>query len=288
VTKIPSSPSATIVVMFASLALAFAQATVNVHVGGEKWWVTASVAIGAALLGSFGGAVGLYYASVVLERRRRKALSEIRRKAKVYTPIREELISLRRAIAEDRHLSGVRRERSDDQWPRQGPLLVIWREFVDDGRANTTASMNVREALEHVERATDVFNLALKATQSTFEERGTAIVEQSGFTPDWPGQLRNDFEALYRRGVRAARMFRIHPGPSSPHRDVSPLTSLPETPTPEQEAFVTLWESDEAICEEAAKLLEAERSLDKAAGEAIAVLDTAMKRIADKYEHEPD
>ena len=71
---------------------------------GERWWVTSAVAVGAALLGSFGGAVGLYYASVVLEDRRRKALSEIRRKAKVYTPIREELIALRRAIAEDRHL----------------------------------------------------------------------------------------------------------------------------------------------------------------------------------------
>jgi hypothetical protein len=29
-----------------------AQAPVNVHVGGEEWWVTASVAVGAALLGS--------------------------------------------------------------------------------------------------------------------------------------------------------------------------------------------------------------------------------------------
>ena len=36
------------------------------------------------------------------------------------------------------------------------------------------------------------------------------------------------------------------------------------------------------------KLKEAERGLDKAAEEAIAVLDAAMKRIADDYEHEPD
>jgi len=145
-----------------------AQAPVNVHVGGEKWWLTAAVAVGAALLGSFGGAIGLYYASVRLEGRRRKALSEIRRKAKVYTPIREELIALRRAIAEDHHLSvGVRRERSADEWPRDVPLLVIWREFVDDGRANTTASASVREVLGRMEEATNVFNLALKATQES-------------------------------------------------------------------------------------------------------------------------
>ena len=275
--------------MFGSSVLVLAQAPFNVHVDGENWWITAIVAVGAALLGSFGGAIGLYCASIALEGRRRKALSEIRRKAKVYTPIREELIALRRALAEDRHLSGgVRRERSDGRWSRDAPLLVIWREFVDDGRANTTASASVREALERVEGATDVFNLALGAAHHAFKERGDVIVEQSGFTPDYPGQLRSEFEALYRRGVREARIFRVRPGPSDPHRDVSPLTSAPATLTPEQEKFVTLWEADEAVRDAATKLGEAERGLDKAAAEAIAELDAAMKRIADNYEHEPD
>jgi cytochrome c556 len=66
------------------------------------------------------------------------------------------------------------------------------------------------------------------------------------------------------------------------------LTSLPGTPTQEQEAFATLWEGDEAVRDAATKLGEAERRLDKAADAAIAELDAAMKRIADKYEHEPD
>ena len=276
-------------VLFGSLAVALAQAPVSVHVGGERWWVTASVAVGAALLGSFGGAIGLYYASVRLENRRRKALSEIRRKAKVYTPIREELIALRRAIAEDRHLSvGVRRERSDDQWPRNAPLLVIWREFVNDGRANTTASASVREALERVEGATDVFNLALRATQSTFKDRGDTFVEQSGFTPDFPGWQDREFETLLRHGVRTAKMYREYPSPSDPHKDVSPLRSAPATLTAEQTAFVALWEGDETVRDAATKLGEAERGLDKAAEGAIAELDTAMKNIADNYEHEPD
>lgn len=266
-----------------------AQTPVVIHVGGDKWWVTASVAVGAALLGSGFGAAGSYYASVVLERRRRKAISEIRRKAKVYTPIREELIALRRAITEDRHLSvGVRRERADSQWPRDAPLLVIWREFVDDGRANTTASASVGEALERVEHAADAFNLALGAARSTFKDRGDALVEQSGFTPDYPGHLANEFEALYRNGVRAARIYHVYPDPSDPHGDVSPRTSAPDTLTEEQEAFITLWEGDEAVRDATVKLGDAERQLDKAAEEAIAVLDAAMKRIADKYEHEPD
>jgi hypothetical protein len=284
-----SSSSATITALFHPSVLVLAQVPVNVHLDLGKWWVTASVAVGSALLGSGFGAVGSYYASVVLEDRRRKAVSAIRRKAKVYTPIREELIALRRAIAEDRHLSeGVRLKRSENQWPRNAPLLVIWREFVEDGRANTTASPNVREALERVEGATDVFNLALKATRSTFDERSDAIVERSGFTPDYPHQLRREFEALYRHGARNARIFRIHPSPSNPHRDVSPLTSLPELPTQEQEAFVSLWEGDEAVRDAATKLGETECGLNEAAESAIAVLDEAMKRIADKYEHEPD
>lgn len=102
------------------------------------------------------------------------------------------------------------------------------------------------------------------------------------------GALRSEFEALYRHGARNARIFRIHPSPSNPHRDVSLLTSLPESPTQEQEAFVTLWEGDEAVHDAATKLGETECGLNEAAESAIAVLDEAMKRIADKYEHEPD
>lgn len=51
---------------------------------------------------------------------------------------------------------------------------------------------------------------------------------------------------------------------------------------------MTLWKGDEAVRAAATKLGEAERGLDKAADAAIAELDAAMKRIADKYEHEPD
>jgi cytochrome c556 len=276
-------------VLFASFVLVLAQSPINIHVDGEKWWVTASVAVGAALLGSFFGAIGLYYASVRLEGQRRKALSEIRRKAKVYTPIREELVALRRAIAEDRHLDyGVLRDRSDNHWARNPPYLVIWREFVDDGRANTTASPRIREALARMEGSADAFNKALKAARDTFQERGDAITEQSGFTADWPGQLGNEFKTLYRHGVREARIYREYPSPSDPHKDVSPLRRAPATLTVEQTAFVNLWEADEAMRGAATKLGEAERGLAEAAEATIAELDKAMKRIADDYEHEPD
>ena len=245
--------------------------------------------MGAALLGSFAGALGLYYASVRLESRRRKALSEIRRKAKVYTPIREELVALRRVIAEDRHLSeGIRRERPDRQWMRNAPLLVIWREFVDDGRANTTASPRVREALGRVEDATDAFNAALEEAHNIFRERGDVIAEQSGFTPDFHGWQQREFRTLLRDGVRDARIYHEYVSPSDPHKDVSPLMSAPATLTAEQTAFITQWEGDRAVRDATKKLTEAESGLGDTANEAIAELDAAMKRIADDYEHEPD
>jgi hypothetical protein len=159
---------------------------------------------------------------------------------------------------------------------------------VDDGRANTTASASVREALERVEGATDVFNLAFRATQNTFKERGDAIVEQSEFTPELPGWQGREFETLLRHGVHAIRVYREYPSPSDPHKDVSPLRSAPAALTAEQTAFVTLWEGDETVRDAATNLREAERGLDKAAEGAIVELDAAMKHIADNYEHEPD
>lgn len=113
-------------------------------------------------------------------------------------------------------------------------------------------------------------------------------MEQSGFAPDCPGQLRDAFEVLYRHGVREARIFHVYPGPSNPHGDVSPLTSAPATLTPEQEKFVTLWKADEAVRDATTRLGDAERGLNEAAEAAIAELDAVMKYIAEEYEGEPD
>jgi hypothetical protein len=186
-----------------------AQPPINVHVAGEQWWVTASVAVGAALLGSFAGAAGLYYASAALEGRRRKALSEIRRKAKVYTPIREELVALQRAIAENRHLGyrGILRERPDYQTLRPAPVLAIWRELVEDGRANTMASPRVRAVLDRVDECADALNGVCGTAQATFKERGDAISQESGFSPAVTNWHSSEFETLFRHGVRGSSVF---------------------------------------------------------------------------------
>jgi hypothetical protein len=267
------------------LILAQQAAPIVVHVGGgEKWWITTLVGVGSALLGSFAGAGASYRASVALESRRRKNLSEIRRRAKVYTPIREELVALRRAVAENRRLFyGVLRDRDDPSAQTQGhpPVLAVWRELVEDGRANTSASARVRAALNRVEACTDSFNEAVATARATFTERGDAIAQQTGYSPRAGNWQWSEFEALVRHGIRGSRMFTNHftEGPGAP-----PPATLPA----EQEEYARLWEADEAVGEATATVKGAEKALGDAVDAAITDLDAAIKHVADKYEHEPD
>jgi hypothetical protein len=269
--------------VFGLSTFAGTQPPINLHVTTDKWWVTASVAVGSALLGSFLGAAGTYRASVSLEGRRRKALSEIRRKAKVYTPIREELVALQRAIAEDRHLGhrGVLRERPQVQTWRPAPVFVIWREFTEDGRANTMASERVRAALNQVDEAVNSLNATLAEAQATFKERGETIAQETGYSPQVTNWYDSEFGSLLRRGLRKSEVFTnpLTEGPAAP-----PPTTL----TPQQEAFVQRWEADETVRDSATHLEEAEQAMSDATTAAIGELDAAMKRIADRYEHEPD
>jgi hypothetical protein len=212
----------------------------------------------------------------VLEDRRRKALSEIRRKAKVYTPIREELIALRRAIAEDRHLQfGVLRDRDDPMAQTMGgpPVLAIWRELVEAGRANNAASPRVRDALNHVEACTDAFYPAAREAQTTFRERSNAIAQQSGFSPPVSNWYGTSFGSVLRLGLLGSDVL------GDPFTDAL---------TAEQSRFLELWEADADVREETTAVEEAERALRDAVPLAITELDAAMKRVAEKYEHEPD
>jgi hypothetical protein len=74
--------------------------------------MTACVAVLAALLGAGVGGYASFKGSDALESKRRTARSMIRRKAKVYTPIREELIELRESqqIGRIYNYWGIQRE----------------------------------------------------------------------------------------------------------------------------------------------------------------------------------
>lgn len=109
--------------------------------GGDPFWQTAVVAVGAALLGSLVGGFASFRASEALEQRRREARTKIRRKAKVYTPIRSELLELqearkRGAVFDSR---GILRE-PPPPYVNPAASLYRWKDLVDDGRALTAAS----------------------------------------------------------------------------------------------------------------------------------------------------
>jgi hypothetical protein len=264
-----------------AVVMSLAERSIHVTVGGEKWWVTAAVATGAALLGSFAGAGASYRASTALEDRRRRALSEIRRKAKVYTPIREELVALRRAIAEDRHLGyqGVLREVPDVRTWRHAPVLAVWRELVEDGRAVTSASATVREALDGLEQSTDRFNAARAATTEVFERRGRALEAETGFEPEignWPSAY---IETIFREGIAESEVFR-----SIPERHAE---GPPRNLTEEEQQFADAWEADTEVRAAISRLAQSEQELTAAVDAALIEIDHAMQRIAERYEHEP-
>jgi hypothetical protein len=58
-------------------------------------------------------------------------------------------VGLQRAITENRHLGYRRilRERPEYQTMIPAPVLMIWREFVENGRANTTATHELERGL---------------------------------------------------------------------------------------------------------------------------------------------
>jgi hypothetical protein len=143
------------------------------------------------------------------------------------------------------------------------------------------ASPRIRAALGRVEKCADSFNEAVAAGHATFKERGDAISQQSGFSLQVGNWHYASFESVLRHGIRGSNVL------TNPFTH-GPGASASATLTAEQEGFAQGWEADEAVHEATTRVGEAETALDDAASSAIADLDAAMKRIADKYEHEPD
>ena len=275
---LPPSPAAATIPLCVLLARA-----IVIHT--EQWWVTAVVAVGAALFGSFAGAGASYRANVALENRRRTALSEIRRKAKVYTPIREQLIALRRLIAQDNHLSyrGILRDEPYSQTMRPSPVLTIWRELVEDGRAATSASSKVRSALDRLEGIADEFNAVLAFAHGVFKERGDVLTAQTGFTPEIGNWSEAYVGSIYRRGMRESQAMErlVSVGPGRQVVAPPPLSA-------QAEKFIAAWDADPDVQHARERLREAEEALKQAVDLAIAALDEASINIAKKYEKEPE
>jgi hypothetical protein len=237
---------------------------------------TAVVAIGATLVGSLVGAYGSFRASVSLENRRREARAAIRRKAKLYTPLRQELKLCRERLAEGRQFGpfGVARDPTPTISPP--PELLVWRQFVEDGRA-MSASKRVRSALDGVEQRADEFNGAMQTTTRVFNDRGAALLADLGSSPAVINWLSADLDPLMKHEFASLNILGTLVGP------------VPTTSPELQGQFETAWRQDAAIAEAESALTQADRALSDAVEEALHALEKEMEQIATKYEREiPD
>jgi hypothetical protein len=256
------------------LAAAARDVTVNVP-GGDPFWQTAVVAVGAALLGSLVGGYATFRASEALEQRRREARAKIRRKAKVYTPIRLELLELqaareRGAVFDSR---GIIRE-PPPPYIHPAARLHLWKDLVDDGRALTAVSETIREALNEVDALADKLNEKVSETCEVFAERSEAIFTSIGtetsiinwIETDMPKLLTYEFDDL---NVTGAGL----PGDGG-------MTDQ------ERADFESMWKEDEAISRATEATLQIDTELGRAIDIAVHRLEEAMLRIGKKYEEE--
>jgi hypothetical protein len=248
--------------------------TVNTP-GGDPFWQTAIVAVGAALLGSLVGGYATFRASEALEQRRRKARAKIRRKAKVYTPIRLELLKLqaareRGAVFDSR---GIIRE-PPPPYIHPAASLHLWKDLVDDGRALTAASETIREALNEVDALADKLNEQVSETCQVFAERSEVIFSSIGaetsiinwIESDMPKLLAYEFDDL---NVTGAGL----PGDEGMNNQ-------------ERTDFESMWKEDEAITRATEDTLQIDVELGRAIDSAVRRLEEAMLRIGKKYEEE--
>jgi hypothetical protein len=256
------------------LIAASSPVTVNVP-GGEPFWHTAIVAVGAALLGSVVGGYASFRASEALEQRRREARAKIRRKAKVYTPIRSELLALqsareRGAVFDSR---GIIRK-APPPYVNPAAVLHLWKGLVDDGRSLTAASETIREALDEVDALADKLNEQVREARNVFKDRGEAIFAAIGVEPslvnwveaDMPNLLRDRLDDLNVTGAGLPNGG----GMTEDGRD----------------KFKSAWSEDESISQATVAVLGTDMELGHAIDTAVARLQTAMLRIGKKYEEE--
>lgn len=256
------------------LAAAAQDITVNVP-GGDSFWQTAIVAVGAALLGSAVGGYASFRANEALEQRRREARAKIRRKAKVYTPIRSELMRLQEARERGAAFDPRRIIREKPPaYLHPAASLHLWKDLVEDGRSLTAASKTIRDALNKVDELADAFNQQLKRTWEVFGNRGEAVLNSIGqetslvnwVETDTPAFLRGEFDDLQVTGVGL-------PGDA-------------EFSSEDQKSFEEAWKGDEEIERATQEMLKIDTALGAALTDAIEKLEAAMLRIAKKYEKE--
>lgn len=250
-----------------------AQPVVRVTASGAPIWITATVAVGAALLGTLVGGLVSYRVNVALDDRRRRGRSQVRRKAKIYTPIRAELVSLITELDAGKHFGtwGIIRKPPPPLLIRPASLH-IWKDLIEDGRADTAASDKVRELLSDVEVKADEFNGCREVAHGVFQEHGVEILGALGYEVHLLNWVDVDAERLVKRQFDNLAVLGLD--------DDSPL------PRKVRQKFERDWVGDLEVQGQIDALVAADAALRKAVSSAVTELEAAMRRIAARYENE--
>lgn len=237
--------------------------------GQHSLWATAVVAGGSAVLGALAGGAVSYLANVRLITIQRRFRAAVRRKAKVYVPLKLQLQQLHEAIERDDHLRwGIARDESRPGFHHQAPVFDFWERLVEDGRVSFALSREVREAMQAFDRALDEFSAARQVAGERFEAVGRPLYgEVTG----------ND---KFQTAFDGSAMPEAVRDPAEPWR----YWQFGETPGFEE--FRRRFNEAEEVEEARDLVLGAEVALSTALTDAVCALDDGITRISIREEKE--
>jgi hypothetical protein len=255
--------------LFQTLAILLARAGEGDN--SQPVWATVVIAAGSAVVGALAGGVATYKASSRLEKKLRDARAAIRRKAKIYSPLRSDL----RDLLDNLESPNALRRIETEPWPRYrfgGLYFTAWEEMKEDGRALTLGKRPAK-AMATVATAIALFNeefernqaLAVQITRQALDSHPEANHDWQG-APDLRHFIDNSIEPHEVGIVRVAG----EPGESRDTRVHGELVAL-----------IGSDQRTKGLVEGISKTLD---SLKASLGMAITTLEGSMKAIATKYE----
>ena len=234
--------------------------------------VLALVGVAAALLGAVVGGGLSYWGSIALHKRAQRARAAIRRKAKLYTPLRAQLVELLEHLdLPDRYHLPIQREGDVPQTLQPRPHFTLWSEMVEDGRSVSIAK-SIRDSIERSVFAIDAFNSTLSEVQSVVDEVGRdsyhRVMGEDLSLVNWASSGGTDAVILERD-------------------DLNMFWDDRDQNLDNEARIRSLISEDPRIERARQKMRSSDNQLKSALRASVDDLEGAMQRIARKYEHEP-
>lgn len=232
-------------------------------------WATAVVAAGSAIGGALIGGYVSYRGNLRLSNAQRRVRAAVRRKAKVYVPLKLELHQLQSSLDQDQHLRwGIDLGEGPARRPKGTPVFELWRGLVADGRASFATSDEVQKRLKALAQTVEEFRCVRSGAGKVFQAIGQPLyAEATG----------NDKRLTGFDSYSLADAVR---NPETPWKD----WRFPDTPGfPD---FRVRFNGTSEVQESRAAVIAADRVLRTKLAEAVKALDEGITRISRREEKE--